>query len=149
MNQKNTKELLESFPQLYWQHSLPCTQTAMCWLFECDDGWNDLIWRLSEEIAPLVDNYNNSLAKEDFNKERFGVVQVKTKFGGLRYYTNWSIKEIDDIIEKYEIESYSTCEFCGKPGTQRGGGWIYTLCDECHIKYPSGYNHWKDNDNKV
>ena len=58
--------------------------------------------------------------------------QVKEKLGGLRFYMTCGNDEIFDLINKAEALSYKTCEECGKPGEQRGPGWIYTLCDYCH-----------------
>ena len=59
------------------------------------------------------------------------VLQCKEKFGGLRFYINYS-PELDVIVNEYETKSYSTCEFCGDPGTRCSPrGWIKTLCDSC------------------
>jgi len=43
-------------------------------------------------------------------------------------------EKISNIIEEAEKLSYDTCEICGKPGYARSGGWIHTLCDDCHKK---------------
>jgi len=58
--------------------------------------------------------------------------QVKEKFGGLRFYMTCGTDEIYDLTDKAEALSYKTCEECGKPGEERHGGWIRTLCDYCH-----------------
>ena len=64
------------------------------------------------------------------------VFQIKEKFGGLRVYVNFHIKELDELIDKAEQKSFSVCEKCGseenvttKPN--RPYGWILTLCDNC------------------
>ena len=57
---------------------------------------------------------------------------MKEKFGGLRFYMTCDTDEIFDLISEAEALSYKTCEECGKPGEERGGGWIHTLCDSCH-----------------
>jgi hypothetical protein len=63
------------------------------------------------------------------------VGQIKEKFGGLRFYilgcSDQVRTEIYDLIAKAERESFRTCEKCGQPGNQDGGGWIRTLCEEC------------------
>lgn len=59
-------------------------------------------------------------------------VQVKEKYGTLRYYTNTFDDEADGHIRDAEKKSEKTCESCGKPGKPRGGGWIRTLCEECN-----------------
>jgi hypothetical protein len=61
-------------------------------------------------------------------------VQVKEKFGGLRFYMTYYVEEIEKLIDEAESKSYQTCERCGAPGKSREGGWILTLCDECEEK---------------
>jgi hypothetical protein len=63
----------------------------------------------------------------------FEVLQVKEKFGTLRFYTNFETKEISNYIEEAEKKSAHTCEVCGEEGKLRTGGWLMTLCDE-HVK---------------
>ena len=61
------------------------------------------------------------------------LTQVKEKFGGLRFYAE-DIKfesDMDKLIDAAEELSFKTCEYCGKPGKPRKGGWIKTLCDDC------------------
>ena len=58
------------------------------------------------------------------------VAQVKEKFGTLRFYYDGGDDIIDGMVRMAESMSGVTCEECGKPGHQRGGGWIVTLCDE-------------------
>lgn len=57
-------------------------------------------------------------------------VQVKEKFGGLRFYTNGG----DDVTRAYTVfaehVSERTCEECGKPGKPNAGGWIKVRCEE-------------------
>lgn len=60
-------------------------------------------------------------------------VQVKEKFGGLRFYTNGTDDVVNGMIRMAESLSYRTCEVCGNPGKLRKGGWMQTLCDE-HAK---------------
>jgi indole-3-glycerol phosphate synthase len=59
-------------------------------------------------------------------------VQVKEKFGALRFYTSVAANDVEaKIIAEAEKASACTCEECGQPGKARGGGWIRTLCDQC------------------
>ncbi len=57
-------------------------------------------------------------------------VQVKEKFGTLRFYTNFSDDYINGMITMAESMTAVTCEECGKPGKVRNSGWIYVACDE-------------------
>ena len=57
-------------------------------------------------------------------------VQVKEKFGTLRFYYDGGDEYISGLVAMAESMSGCTCEECGAPGKQRSGGWIQTLCDE-------------------
>jgi hypothetical protein len=77
---------------------------------------------------PIVKDLITDLIELGWNKQ---VVQVKEKFGGLRFYINEGSKEIYDKISDAEKLSYETCEICGEKGEPRKDmGWITTLCDE-------------------
>lgn len=56
-------------------------------------------------------------------------VQVKEKFGTLRFYTNGNDSYVDGLIAMAEGMTSVTCEECGVPGKIRGSGWIYVSCD--------------------
>lgn len=81
---------------------------------ECGPGWKKL-------YEPLLE-----LAKA----EGVQVTQIKEKFGGLRFYIFGGSEKLYAAIERAEAESLVTCEECGAAGTERGGGWVRTLCDE-------------------
>ncbi|HVI41269.1 MAG TPA: hypothetical protein VM577_11450, partial [Anaerovoracaceae bacterium] len=61
-------------------------------------------------------------------------VQVKEKFGGLRFYVRPSNSKIIAIVSRYEALSYNICMKCGaKDGSLRKDkSWWMTLCDECN-----------------
>ena len=92
--------------------------------FECGDGWFDLVYKLSEDIE-------SQLNRDPKVASQFYVLQVKEKFGGLRFYTGPSNKLIDQLVSEAEDRSFTVCEFCGDPGTPRGGSWVQTLCGPC------------------
>lgn len=57
-------------------------------------------------------------------------VQVKEKYGTLRFYTNFSDEYVDGLIAMAESMTAVTCQECGNLGKVRGLGWIYVACDE-------------------
>ena len=57
-------------------------------------------------------------------------IQVKEKFGGLRFYIAGGNDEHYALINFAESLSYNTCEVCGKPGKANRDGWITTRCNE-------------------
>lgn len=98
--------------------------TGMTLGFRHDDGWFDILWRLCEDLEPLV------AALEKQTERPFEVLQVKEKFGALRFYVNHANDAIRQRIEVAQQESFRTCEICGKPGARREGSLIKTLCDQ-------------------
>jgi len=94
-------------------------------------GWFFLINELCSKIDILIKEFFPELLTK---KKPFKIVQVKSKFGGLRFYTTNSIKQIETIIEQYEIKSFETCEECGRLGDEvLIDGYLYTLCNK-HAK---------------
>ena len=86
------------------------------------DGWFELLKNLIIEIKRLDKKY----------KHKTLVVQLKEKFGGLRFYIEGAPKKIHKAIEKAEKESLNTCESCGtKENVGYTTGWITTLCGKC------------------
>ena len=57
MNEELTKRLYDKFPLLYGDKDGQMTTTAMCWNFECGDGWFDIIWDLSSKLEPLIQDF--------------------------------------------------------------------------------------------
>ena len=175
MNEKLDAELCSTYPKLFANRYADMTTTAMCWGFDCGDGWYNILRALCSNIQHHIDSsvkqnqrdsdYNmmliemhqgkfdrfdeyykgyqehfreerrEELLKEDFREVRpiiaqVTVDQVKEKFGALRFYYTGGDDEISGMVRMAESMSVLTCETCGKPGEQRFGGWIRTLCDE-------------------
>lgn len=80
-------------------------------------GWTALLLKLCEDLESVVG-------------EDFRVLQVKEKFGGLRFYVGGATEAAHKLIAEAEAQSYLVCEVCGAPGKMRGGHWYKTLCDE-------------------
>ena len=88
---------------------------------------------------PLVQKLIQDLIDAGWNRR---ILQVKEKFGGLRFYTDGASIECYNLIDKAEEESYKTCEECGSKevvttGPLEGGYWIRSLCHGCRVMYPS------------
>jgi len=91
--------------------------------FAHGDGWFDIVWRLCEDLEPLVREAEKATGRP------FEVLQVKQKLGGLRFYVNHGTDAIQERIETAETESLRTCEVCGQPRKRREGDWMRTVCD--------------------
>jgi hypothetical protein len=123
MRKELEQRLVERWPRWFnTKGDIRCT--AMPRGFTHDDGWFDLLWRLCEDLEPLV------AAFEQASGSQFEVLQVKEKFGGLRFYVSDADDAIHQRIGIAADESFRTCEICGQPGTLREARCIKTLCDE-------------------
>lgn len=59
------------------------------------------------------------------------LLQVKEKFGGLRFYIEGGQpEEVYRLIREAEDKSELTCQDCGLPGRLYGGSWIRALCPD-------------------
>jgi hypothetical protein len=65
------------------------------------------------------------------------VMQIKEKFGELRFYYdvdgewNEDWDAFQQAVDDATLESLRTCELCGKPGRQMSkGGWLKTVCKD-------------------
>ena len=77
------------------------------------EGWRKL-------VEPLID-----LCKA----EGVDILQIKEKFGGLRFYVGAAGDEVYNAIDAAEAASFSICEECGAPGKPANmGGWVRTVC---------------------
>lgn len=122
MKKELQEKLFNEFPNIFFDRNKSIMETCMCWGIDCGDGWYNLIRDLCLKIKKLD------------KKRIIKAVQVKEKFGELRFYTNYYIDKIDKEINKAEQKSLKICEKCGKFGKLRGKGWLVTLCDRCWEK---------------
>lgn len=60
----------------------------------------------------------------------YRILQIKEKYGQLRWYAYGDTKDTLRIISKYENISEHTCIVCGKEATYRSTGWVCPFCDE-------------------
>lgn len=112
------KILKEKYPQLL--HSLDHWGTG--------PGWHPL-------LKDLIDAIGYSLQTVPMEvRGGMYVVQIKEKFGTLRFYMAQSTGEIDGAIMLAETISARTCEECGKPGALRNGPWLKTLCNQHELQ---------------
>jgi len=120
MNKDLARKLYMDFPDLYKDRFKTCSESLMCFGFEHDDGWFQLVYKLSEDLMVI--------------SSKLGIkppvaVQIKEKFGTLRFYVDNYHEAIAKRIEQAELESALLCEVCGNEGKQRSQGWVRTLCD--------------------
>ena len=104
---------------------------------ECNEGWFTIIHELSKQVNE---------AAEKYPRGSISVVQIKEKFGGLRYYLNYenmsdeNIQKIEDLVRVAENKSISCCEDCGEPAELCSPRkyWMKTICMKCRDRYDMG-----------
>ena len=103
---------------------------------------NDMIWEYGHgnrepllEYAPNNFNWYLKMGIQEVPDPITQVVaqQVKEKFGGLRFYYSGGDDTIHAYVTFAEYLSERTCDVCGAPGKQSGGGWIVTRCKEHEV----------------
>jgi len=118
---------------------MPKEQDKNRW--DCGAGWHDILDRLTADIKAVITAITPRVKVDKV----FKILQVKEKFGCLRYYYYLDLNEahrnkIYALVRAAEKESSQTCETCGKPGKVHNDlSWVKTLCDvhrtELDIKY--------------
>jgi hypothetical protein len=180
MREELDAKLVAAYPELYRDRNGDMKETLMCWGFSCGDGWYQIIDTLSYALTMSyrrakddVEFWTNHLGKtvwagrkgtqEDIDnaKKRLEetpcpvAVQVKEKFGTLRFYVNAATDKHYDYIDFAELMSGRTCEVCGAPGQTYPIGWHQTLCDqhaddnygEQAAEYRNKTGVWADDEN--
>ena len=122
MSPELDKKLCETYPKIFRDRRGDKMVTAMCWGFECGDGWYNIIDRL---CSLLQNNTDNNQAPQVI------ATQVKEKFGSLRFYVYGADSLADGAIDMAESLSAVTCEVCGKPGgIDNNANWLKCACPE-------------------
>lgn len=145
------EELARLYPDLFQKSEIDG--------FECGNGWHNILGTLCGLISydagqarHRVQFYSEG---KDADQEKQAaaevklaaaiealptIVQVKEKFGRLRFYLHGGTEEQNNWIQFAESMSGRTCETCGDSGKPRNSGWMKTLCDVHHKQlYPEEY----------
>jgi len=156
MNNTKTQKLYADFPQLYREAT--SEHSMMKFGFDCNDGWFDLIYKLSADIEAEAKVLGLDPDSDGWPK----AIQVKEKFGTLKFYCDAgercalpdgdlglvpevagqlisfrpvpSIQSIRALIREAESSSAAICEGCGRQGKMRKDGWWRVLCDDCEAE---------------
>ena len=157
MRKELDEALCAKYPLIFKDRNENMMNTAMCWGFDHGDGWYNIIdtlcGLLTSDYRGAKSRYDHLAevgvggilygtktvtqeaideAKVKLDEETLRVpvaVQVKEKFGGLRFYVKAATDEHYNYISFAESMSYRTCDQCGNPGKTYTDGWHTTLCD--------------------
>ena len=123
--------LVEKYPKIFANRYKPMTETAMCWGFDCGNGWFNILDVACSIIQSHIDWQNRDGKKV----AQVTADQVKEKFGTLRFYTSGGDDYTRGVEAMAEAMSSRVCEQCGAPGKTNAEGWLTTLCEEHRKKY--------------
>lgn len=158
MRKELDEKLCAKYPEIFRDRHADPSKTCMYWGIAVDDGWYDIVDALCANIQGHINNRldsikwtekwnaqikeaeaNNFEDWEDWKARDYRpvpeeisqvvAIQVKEKFGGLRFYFSGGDDWIDGAVAMAESMSYRTCEVCGAPGTSNSKGYIQTLCE--------------------
>lgn len=129
MRQELDRLLCERYPEIFKNRYADMQVTAMCWGFDCEDGW----FQVLDSLCHRIQNHLDWVNRDEEKVPQVVVDQVKEKFGSLRFYYTGGDDIIRGMVCMAESWAANTCEVCGNTGTMRDGGWIRTLCDD-HAK---------------
>ena len=90
---------------------------------DAGEGWRALLWDLCVALEA------HAKMQKAIGHKPVQVVQIKQKFGGLRFYTQGGDDLTGAFIAAAEEIAERTCEVCGAPArAKRINGWISTFC---------------------
>lgn len=116
MSPEHTLQLFESFPHLFRGKDKPLTESRMSEGFICEDGWFELIRVLSQAIEVIA----YAEGREPGSDQWPEALQVKEKFGRLRFHIEYASSAMHRAIDEAGNRSEQTCEICGAPGRRYG-----------------------------
>lgn len=110
-------------------------------VISCGSGWKNIIFNLVAEMDKIWTGYMRKPGRDAWK-----LLQLKEKFGGLRFYVQYPESEDSDAkdrkeqsyaaIDFAETQAWKTCERCGKEGhTMSFRYYIATVCDECEERW--------------
>ena len=109
----------EAVPEYDWEYTE---------LDDMPDGWRKAFGeQLCEELKQELLKAGGQEALDNYM-----IVQIKEKFGYLRWYDNGCTERwFSEILPKYENLSERTCICCGRPAKYISSGWISPWCEDC------------------
>ena len=136
MNQNEIKDYSDPLDKLIQEFPAVFQNVDNSSEYSLPSGWYNILYNLCEELTPILVEERSKIA-EDPEQPLFSVLQIKEKFGGLRFYYMMNTEnrelynKIQRLIDIAEDKSYDTCQITGKPGTLCKKGWHFmTLSEE-------------------
>lgn len=137
-----TEEIIEKYPKIFVPYNV--NPKNLNW-FGVPDGWLPIIDKLCGSIQYYIDNYTISEPNPNFDPDdpeskkyisrhpnQVTCIQMKEKFGGLRFYTNGNDDIVEGMIKFAEYLCDNTCDTCGtEENLGMTKGWLSVKCKKC------------------
>ena len=141
MTPAKQQELFDKYPQLFELALTLESRQPIAWGISCQNGWFQIIDMLCETLETMLNERNRrrKMAKLEESPHTLRIVQIKEKFGTMRFYVQGipsdittGINSFSAVISFAEKMTQTVCELCGSPGTlDETGGWWTTECESC------------------
>lgn len=160
MNNELDKKLCEKYPKIFKDRYADMRTTAMCWGFECGDGWYNIIDRLCSNIQHhinwsrkqrLLDLRYNRALKKALNGDHSALFKFFSYGGKITEYTKQSVeyevnratyrnptKVIPQVVAEQVKEKFGGLRFYYRGGDSFIEGiatmaesMSYVTCEEC------------------
>lgn len=125
------EELIQKYPKIFQDYE---GNPGHCNWLDLPKGWISIVDKLCGCIQSYTDYTTKYTEMGPIKPTQVTCVQMKEKFGGLRFYTNGHDDIIEGMIHMAEHMCDNTCQDCGSEqdlGTT--SGWISVLCRTCII----------------
>lgn len=127
------EELINKYPKIFKDYE---GNPGQCNWLDLPKGWIPVVDKLCGAIQDYVDNTSWYSGGEKHKPEQVTCVQMKEKFGGLRFYTNGHNDVIEGMIKMAEYLCDNTCDECGsEEDLGITAGWISVKCRTCIISH--------------
>jgi hypothetical protein len=140
MNPNEVKEYADPIDKLIEDYPSVFKDMTHGSAYDLPSGWYLLVDKLCSDLSVLLDEERKNTTQNP-EQPLFNVLQIKEKFGGLRFYYVVNTKNdelyhaVQKLIDDAEDASYNTCEITGKPGKlSKSGMYYHTFCEEVRIK---------------
>jgi len=101
-------------------------------------GWGKIVLDLYNAIEEIAPGHK--------------VLQVKEKFGGLRYYCESDVREdVSALIDEAEKKAADTCQICGNSPAETMAnprGWVVCVCMDHKAPVEAGTPVWQIDESK-
>jgi len=127
-----TEELIQKYPKIFAPYE--GNPGNVNW-YGVPSGWLPIIDKLCGAIQDYIDNTSIIIDGVKSSPEQITCIQMKEKYGGLRFYYVGGDDFISGMVRMAEFLCHNTCEDCGS--NQDLGvtsGWITVLCRDCVVK---------------